>query len=128
MPRKEIIRPSCHPLQGWTNDSWFEVSSDAGLRSGLAIEKPKATKTKANTGPASSQLGTNLVINDLVERTAFVKQRAELDYIRILVFSRVSDPSGVRVGGLWTFAPNWFSVPSKQRTTVFGWEGVTLEL
>ena len=49
----------------------------------------------------SSLRHTYLVINDLIERRAFVEQSAELDYIRVLVGSHVSEVSRERIGGIW---------------------------
>jgi hypothetical protein len=65
---------------------------------------------------------TDLVIDDLLERTTLVQQSVKLDDVRVLVGLRVSQgaPGEERPGRL-TVASYWLEVPSKQRTITLGW-------
>ena len=61
----------------------------------------------------------NLIIDDLVKRTAFVEKGIELDDVRILCWRL--GPPGRRGRVKWlTDAPYWLEVPSKQSTITRG--------
>ena len=66
----------------------------------------------------------NLVIDDLIKRTAFIEKSVELDNVRVLDHKSNRFVRHNKMTLRLTEAPYWFEVPSKQSTIARGWRTV----